>query len=197
MSPCFGASGQFRRRDTAINTVIAYYTMVEGPIIRPTNRLRARVARSPIKDEPSVDIRLTAVLSLFIASEEERPRKCFLCIGLVLRLEADDPRIEGLTHEFYSSADVSKHFRRKHLSNLREGDEIRCGACDIQLHHKIASSSPRPPGPRHRILTSVFCPERTFVTCPAVFAQLLFNTVDLSTFYDMCYSEKRDGPLLF
>jgi hypothetical protein len=48
-------------------------------------------------------------------------------------LEADDPRVEDLTHEFYNSGGLTKHFRRKHLSNMRDGDKIQCKVCDMQL----------------------------------------------------------------
>jgi len=98
---------------------------------------------SSVKDEPREDGRYAedgrhvAVLSVFIASKEERPRRCFLCVGLALRLEPDDPCIEELTHEFYRAGDVSKHFRRKHLKNIREGDDIECGACYMPLDHKM------------------------------------------------------------
>jgi len=81
--------------------------------------------------------RYAAVLFVFIANKEERPRNCFLCGGLALCLEPDDPYIEELAHEFYSASDVSKHFRRKHLKNIREGDDIECGACYILLYHKM------------------------------------------------------------
>ncbi|KAH8654222.1 hypothetical protein BGZ61DRAFT_487177 [Ilyonectria robusta] len=67
-----------------------------------------------------------AVMSVFVKTEKERPRRCFLCVGKALSLAPDDPEAQDLIHEFYTSGDLSKHFRRKHLSNLRDGDEIEC-----------------------------------------------------------------------
>jgi hypothetical protein len=65
-----------------------------------------------------------AALSVFVKSEKEQPRRCFICIGEALSLEPEDPHIDELIHELYSSSDLSKHFRRKHLSHLRDGDEL-------------------------------------------------------------------------
>ncbi|KAK3318207.1 C2H2 finger domain protein [Apodospora peruviana] len=128
--------GQHRRRDVAIYAVMAYCVVVEGPAVRRTNTSRAgTMQRSSVQDEPREDGRYAeygrhaAVLSVFIASEEERPRRCFLCVGMALGLELDDPCIEELTHEFYSAGD--------HLTNIREGDDIECGSCYMPLDHKM------------------------------------------------------------
>ncbi|KXX77138.1 hypothetical protein MMYC01_207556 [Madurella mycetomatis] len=116
--------GQHRRRDVAIYAVMAYCVVVEGPAVRRTNTSGAGTMQpSSVKDEPredgrcAQDGRYAAVLSVFIASKEERPRRCFLCVGLALRLEPDDPCIEELTHEFYSAGDVNHkmHLQRHAL----------------------------------------------------------------------------------
>ncbi|KAK4139042.1 uncharacterized protein C8A04DRAFT_41024 [Dichotomopilus funicola] len=135
--------GQHRRRDVAIYAVMAYCVVVEGPAVRRTNSRAGTMRRSSVKDKPREDSyytedgRRTAVLSVFIASKEERPRRCFLYIGLVLHLEPGDPCIEELTHEFYSAGDLNKHFRQKHLKNIQQGDDIEYGACYMPLDHKI------------------------------------------------------------
>ena len=59
-----------------------------------------------------------AVISVFIKREKDRPRRYFLYIGEALLLEPDDPYVEKLIHEFYTSGDLTKHFKRKHLSNI-------------------------------------------------------------------------------
>jgi hypothetical protein len=135
--------GQHRRRDAAIYAVIAYCVVVEGRAVRRANTFGAGTRQqSPVRDEsprdkPTVDGRYAAVLSVFVASEDERPRRYFLCIGLALCLEPGDPCIEELTHEFYSAGDLSKHFRRKHLKNLKDEDDVWCRACDMQLDNKM------------------------------------------------------------
>jgi hypothetical protein len=32
---------------------------------------------------------------------------------------------------------LSKHFRRKHLAHLRDGDKIQCQVCKLPLDHKM------------------------------------------------------------
>jgi hypothetical protein len=40
-------------------------------------------------------------------------------------------------YEFASLGDLTKHFKRKHLSKLNEGDKPHCGVCLMQLQHKM------------------------------------------------------------
>lgn len=128
--------GQYRRMCNAIKALIAYCFVEEGRTLRrtgaavtkPTRRLQKPAAESP------VDV---AVLSVFVKSEKERPRRCFICVGKARPLSPDDPRVPALINEFYTSSDLSKHFRRKHLKNLRSEDKIYCHICDMQLDHKM------------------------------------------------------------
>lgn len=60
-------------------------------------------------------------MPLFIKDEKERPRRCFVCIGMAISLPLNDPRIEELIHEFYTSGGLTKHFKRRHLSKYKEG----------------------------------------------------------------------------
>lgn len=75
-------------------------------------------------------------MSVFVKTKKERPRRCFLCIGKALPLGSDDGVIPGLIHKFYTSGDLTKHFRRMHLSNLRESAKIIREACDMVLDDK-------------------------------------------------------------
>jgi len=128
--------GQYKRKNRAINAAIAYCFIEEGP----TPRRTATVVTKPTKrlEEPAVDSpRYAALLSVFVTNEKERPRSCFVCVGIAISLERDDPRIEKLIREFSSSSDLTKHFRRRHLSNLQESDKVECRAYMILLEHKI------------------------------------------------------------
>lgn len=49
----------------------------------------------------------------------------------------DDAAVEDPIREFYTAGDLSKHFRRRHLSNLRDGSEIHCQVCELSLDHKM------------------------------------------------------------
>ena len=79
--------------------------MVEGLAIRRTNSGAGTIRRSSVKDKPRdnnyyiEDGYRAAILSVFIVSKEERPRRCFLCVGLVFRLEPGNPCIEALPTE--------------------------------------------------------------------------------------------------
>lgn len=129
---------QFRRRNNAINAVIAYCAVEEGQTVRRTNTSSAYPSSGATIAEPPAESPLhMALMSIFVKTEKERPRKCFLCVGKALSLTPDDPQTEELIHEFYTSGDLSKHFRRKHLSNLQDSDKIYCQVCDMHLDHKM------------------------------------------------------------
>ena len=100
--------------------------MVEEHTIYRTDRSWAKVTqRSLIRDDPLVGSRLyTAVMSVFIKKEEDRLRRYFLYVGEALLLEPDNPYVKKLIHKFYTSGDLTKHFKRKHLLNIQEGDKI-------------------------------------------------------------------------
>ena len=77
-----------------------------------------------------------ALISVLVKNDEERPRRCFICVGRALSLDPGDSGITALTHEFYTSGDLNKHFYRSHLRNMRQKDVIECPACAISLDHK-------------------------------------------------------------
>lgn len=45
--------------------------------------------------------------------------------------------INKRVYAFGTPSDLSKHFRRKHLSNLKAGERIKCGVCKISLDDKV------------------------------------------------------------
>ncbi|KAH8652841.1 C2H2 finger domain protein [Ilyonectria robusta] len=130
--------GYHRRRDNLIDAIVAYCSVVEGRTARRTNVSAAKEPLSSSHCGPSEDSPVgIAVLSVFVKNEKERPRRCFLCIGAALSLEPNDPRVSELTHEFYTSGDLSKHFRRRHLNQLPDNTPSRCEVCDLDLQHKM------------------------------------------------------------
>ncbi|KFA45487.1 hypothetical protein S40293_11578 [Stachybotrys chartarum IBT 40293] len=72
-----------------------------------------------------------AMQSVFVSEPNERPRRCFLCIGKAYDLPEDDSTIASLMKPFYTSSDLSRHFRRKHLINLGSEDCIYCRVCEV------------------------------------------------------------------
>lgn len=127
--------GQYRRMCNAINALIAYCFIEEGRTLRrtgaavtkSTSRLQKPVMESPVD---------AAVLSVFVKSEKEGPRRCLMCVGKACSLSPDDPQVSALINEFYTSSDLSRHFRQKHLKNLRP-DKIHCHVYDMPLDHKM------------------------------------------------------------
>ncbi|KAK2732924.1 C2H2 finger domain-containing protein [Colletotrichum kahawae] len=132
--------GQYRRRDDAINAVSAYCSVQEGCTIRrchPPLTPKAALSDPPCDPSEASPLYL-ATLSIFVTSENQRPRRCFICIGQAIGLPPDDKdRLDDLTREFYTSNDLTKHFRRKHLSKVADGDNIECKVCAMTLDHKM------------------------------------------------------------
>jgi hypothetical protein len=78
-----------------------------------------------------------AIASVFVMDKAERSRRCFLCVRRATTLVPSDPAIERLVKPFYSPGDLSKHFKRHHLSNLRGEEELNCRLCKLSLDHKM------------------------------------------------------------
>jgi hypothetical protein len=135
--------GDHQRRNNAILAVMAYCPVQESPLPRTRHQAKVKKDSSPLmpkttskEPEPINDIG-TAITSVFVKNRDERSRRCFLCIGRATTLQPSDPAIERLINPFYSSGDLSKHFKRHHLSNLQPNEKIHCRLCDETLDHKM------------------------------------------------------------
>ncbi|KAI1316316.1 hypothetical protein F5Y16DRAFT_406872 [Xylariaceae sp. FL0255] len=84
---------------------MAYCTVEEGCIAAP------KPSRPPKPNPPPSNGVDAALVSVFIRDERDRPRRCFLYIGKARSLPAEDPFMQELIREFYTSGDLSKHFR--------------------------------------------------------------------------------------
>jgi hypothetical protein len=128
---------ELRRRNAAIDAVAAYCNFQEGgAAAQPRRRLSTgRASPTPSKEtipqlraaEAKKQALSAAMLSVFT---EKRPTICFLCLG-----EQSLP-FEKRTKSFASPEDLTKHFKRKHLSNIKVGDRIGCKVCRMPLQHK-------------------------------------------------------------
>jgi hypothetical protein len=60
------------------------------------------------------------------------PTQCIFCLGNV------DITLEERTHVFGARGDLKKHFKRKHLQHIPEGEPIDCPhpECNAKLEHK-------------------------------------------------------------
>ncbi|KAL6409904.1 hypothetical protein AUP68_06306 [Ilyonectria robusta] len=81
-------------------------------------------------------IKRTRSWELQLQTETERTRRCFLCVGRATTLAPSDPAIERLIKPFYSPGDLSKHFKRHHLSNLQGDEELYRRLCKLSLDTK-------------------------------------------------------------
>jgi hypothetical protein len=126
---------EVQRRNNAINAVTAYCKIEEGQTGRgqrcSTGRAKGVVIKKEKDTQPAVIDSLAKALDAAMLSvfTEERPRICFLCLGNE-RLPLSDR-----VYTFGTSGDLTKHFKRKHLSVKDE--EYSCGVCKISLDHQM------------------------------------------------------------
>lgn len=129
--------GQYERRDSAIDLIAAYCTVEEGCTVPQGLAALSGPSRNTHRLHTSTTNKVdAAMLSVLVRNKEQRPRRCFLCVGKARSLSPDDRYMDQLLHEFYTSGDLTKHVRRKHLKKLETHDSSYCPVCDIKLEHK-------------------------------------------------------------
>ena len=121
---------EVRRRNNAINAVTAYCKIEEGETPKrgiPSGRTKNIVIKQE-EDTKSPQERAleAAMLSVYT---EKRPKICFLCLG------NEGAPFDKRIHSFSTPGDLSRHFRRKHLSKCEERPE--CKICKMHLDHKM------------------------------------------------------------
>lgn len=124
---------EVRRRNRAIHAVTEYCGIEEGGM-RPSRPKQSSSRTTPpgkSEDAPQLDLDKEAIEAAKVSVyKEKRPTICFVCLGENL---PTDQRI----HSFHSSTDLSKHFKRKHLEPIEEGDSLGCKLCQVSLAHKM------------------------------------------------------------
>ncbi|KAM5357705.1 hypothetical protein ACJZ2D_015990 [Fusarium nematophilum] len=134
---------EYRRRNNAILAVMAYCPIQEGPSRRTGSTARSN--KSSVSGRPKAtdgelktnDAISAAITSVYVRNPSERSRRCFLCVERATTLGSCDPDIERLIKSFYSAGDLSKHFKRHHLSNIQDDEKLHCRLCDLPLDHKM------------------------------------------------------------
>ena len=140
--PVASLEEELSRRHAAITAVMAYCEVEEGGPRRdryshphqgpapPNSSVEERPnAKSPNTQASGDQEKLDkAMLSIF---QEKRPTFCFLC--LARKKLPLDKRL----YRFGTPGDLSKHFRRRHLENIRDDDTIECGVCSMPLDDKM------------------------------------------------------------
>ena len=123
---------EFRRRNAAIDAVAAYCHFQEGGAVAMPRGRPSTQAKGACPQLVAADAEKQALsAAMLLVFTEKRPTICFVCLG-----EASLP-FEKRVYSFASPGDLTKHFKRKHLSNIRGGDWIGCKVCRMSLEHKM------------------------------------------------------------
>ncbi|CAM6005577.1 unnamed protein product, partial [Sphagnum balticum] len=128
---------EFRRRNAAIDVVAAYCHFQEGGAAA-IPRKRSSTRRTSPTPSREASPQLTAAEAekqalsdaMLLVFTEKRTTTCFVCLG-----EQTLP-FEKRTYKFASPGDLTKHFKRKHLAHIKEGDRPKCKVCRMGLQHK-------------------------------------------------------------
>ncbi|KAI9761350.1 MAG: hypothetical protein M1840_001974 [Geoglossum simile] len=112
---------EFHQCNAAIDAVATYCHFQEGGAIamprrRPLTRAKGACLQLVAADAEK-QVLSAAMLLVFT---EKRPTICFVCLREASLL------FKKRVYSFASPGDLTKHFKRKHLSNIRGGDWIGC-----------------------------------------------------------------------
>jgi hypothetical protein len=129
---------EFRRRNAAIDAVAIYcHFQEEGSTARPRARPSTQRANLTLSKETNLQLAATEAEkqalgdAMLLVFTENRTTTCFLCLG-----EQSLP-FEKRTYKFAGLGDLTKHFKRKHLTHFKEGDQPKCKVCQMFLEHKM------------------------------------------------------------
>jgi hypothetical protein len=137
--PATTLEDEIRRRNAAINSITAYCKVEEGGCDLPSRKRDSTDTISTIVKVEEDTCPLVAAeplrqafsMAMQSVYQEKRPKICFVCLG------NQNLSMSKRTSSFSTPGDLSKHFRRKHLSNLKAGEDIICNLCKISLQNKM------------------------------------------------------------
>lgn len=122
-----------QRRDDAINAVTAYCKIEEGDMCggrkRSGGRRKAVVVKKEDPPSPEDEALKAAMLSVYVKNPQERPTVCFMCLG------NESAPFGVRVYSFSRPGDLSKHFKKKHLTRVEEGEDPECKLCKMSLDH--------------------------------------------------------------
>ncbi|KZF22622.1 hypothetical protein L228DRAFT_246970 [Xylona heveae TC161] len=127
---------EMQRRNEAINAVAAYCHLEES--YRPNQPGGCRLDTvPPAKMDPEretadlIEKILKAAKCMVFANEQnKRPLKCFVCFG------DTNKSWHQRVYDFARPGDLSKHFKKYHLTHLEANATIKCEVCNITLGHR-------------------------------------------------------------
>ncbi|KAF2812979.1 uncharacterized protein BDZ99DRAFT_437746 [Mytilinidion resinicola] len=116
---------EIRRRNRAIQAVTEYCGVEEGGM-HAVRLQRSSGCITPPGKSKYVDLSAQALEAAKVSVyKETRPRICFVCLG------KENLPTDVRIHLFYTSGDLSKHFKNKHLGIMR------CDLCQVNLDDKM------------------------------------------------------------
>jgi hypothetical protein len=122
------------QRNRAIRAVTEYCRVEEGGT-HPVRLQRSSGRITPpgkSKDDSQLDPFVQALEAAKVSVyKEKRPTICFDCLG------NKKLPIELRIYSFKTPGDLSKHYKRKHLANIAEGESLGCKLCEVPLDNKM------------------------------------------------------------
>ncbi|KAI0971910.1 C2H2 finger domain protein [Xylaria arbuscula] len=118
---------QRHRRTEVIRAIVSYCSVEEA--------FATGVVKSAPPPPPPVEVQEPDPIqslrqSVIVKSENEKLLRCFVCVGkALLTLSLDDSKMNNYCRHFYSTTDLTRHFRRTHLSKLEPNDKTECPIC--------------------------------------------------------------------
>jgi hypothetical protein len=130
-----------QQRIAAINAVVAFSFVQEGPPSRPILSRKRSVgddAQSPpakrnVCQQEDETTLVRAITLVQISSSKERPTVCFLCVG--------DPTLpmKMRTWNYKTPGSLTRHMENKHIKPpWPEGGKVQCNVCKVELERKAA-----------------------------------------------------------
>ncbi|KAL5312965.1 hypothetical protein ACEPPN_019391 [Leptodophora sp. 'Broadleaf-Isolate-01'] len=116
---------ELQRRITAINAVTLYCGVEEGTPSRHVRRGPPGMVVSPPVQAAEPDVALRKAISSI--RTDKRPKVCFVCIG------TPHLTMGERVAEYANPGSLSRHFVRKHVSKLKDGQFVNCMDCGVRL----------------------------------------------------------------
>ncbi|KAL4950839.1 hypothetical protein BDW69DRAFT_186978 [Aspergillus filifer] len=138
------AEKEYQRRIAAINAVIAFCDVEEGPPTRQPKVTQKRTAMEALpsappakrQERPSPDGQVNtlsqAIETICIKNRDDRPTICFLCLGNPCMPESK--RIKN----YGTPGSLSRHFVDIHVKPYPKDIRVKCSVCEEQLESKSA-----------------------------------------------------------
>ena len=116
---------ELQQRITAINVVTLYCGVEKGALSRHVRRGPPGTVVSPPLQAAELEVALRKAISSI--RTDKRPKVCFVCIG------TPHLTMGERVAEYANSGSLSRHFVRKHVSKLSDGQFVDCMDCSVRL----------------------------------------------------------------